>query len=310
VTVDVAFAEGLVDPLGRPASVVDVQPSPYATTHALFDVTVDVAGERVALVFKDLGDAAVVPEARGRRPIFLDDPSREVVVYTELLAPADLGTARCWAHGDHWLLLEKVPGVELYQVGEPQIWTAAARWLARFHQAMHVVATHPPATLLRHDARYHRRWGERAAAAAADPRVRRILDRHDPVVDALAALPTTVLHGDCWASNVLVDAGSDGTVRRVCPVDWETAAAGPGLSDLAALVMGWPDEERRAIALAYHDELGSDAPDATTFLADLDRCAVQLCVQWLGWSPGWVPPPEHRHDWVATAVDLLERLES
>lgn len=305
-----AFADGLVDPHGRPATVVDVQPSPYATTHALSDVTVEVAGERVALVLKDLGASAVLPEARDRRPGFLDDPSREVVVYTELLTPRRLGTARCWAHGDHWLLLEKVAGVELYQVGEPETWTAAARWLARFHEEMRAAATDPPANLLRHDAPYHRRWGERAAAAHADRRVRRVLDSHDTVVDALAALPPTVLHGDCWASNVLVDAGSDGTVHRVCPVDWETAAVGPGLSDLAALVMGWPDEERRAIALAYHHELGADAPDAATFLADLDRCAVQLCVQWLGWSPGWVPPPEHRRDWAATALALLERLES
>jgi thiamine kinase-like enzyme len=132
-----------------------------------------------------------------------------------------------------------------------------------------------------------------------------VLDRYEAtVIDALVALPTTVIHGDCSASNVLVDRTSD----RVCPIDWETTAVGPGVADVAALVSGWPDAERRSIALAYHDAAGGDPSTAAAFLADVDRCAVQLCVQWLGWSPGWVPPAEHRQDWLATAVTLLEGL--
>lgn len=284
--------------------MIAAAPSRYATSHALYDLTLDVDGAPVDLVLKDLAPDAVLPEARGRCPEFLDDPRREIVVYTELLASADLGTARCHAAGDHWLLLEKVPGVELYQVGELGPWQATGAWLARFHGALAGAVDEAPAVLLRHDPRFHRRWAERAAQFNDDPRMRWVLDRHPDVVEAVTALPSTIVHGDCWASNVLVDGD------RVCPVDWERAAVGTGVLDLAALSMGWPERQRAEIALAYHAALGPDAPDRATFLADVDRCAVLWCVQWLGWAPGWVAPPEHRKDWLATAVDLLERLPS
>lgn len=296
------------------ATVVAIEQSRLATSHALYDLTAEVEGGRVELILKDLSPSAVIPEARGRRPALVDEPIREIAAYARLLADADLGTARCWAaHSDpdrdeHWLVLEKVTGVELYQVGEPETWGEVARWLARFHRAMARHVPDPPASLLRHDARFYRAWAERAAAANDDRRLAWVLDRYErTVVDALVELPRTMIHGDCSASNVLVDR-SAGHVRRVCPVDWESTAVGPGAADVAALVSGWAAAERRSIALAYHEAAGGDAATADAFLADVDRCAVQLCVQWLGWSPGWVPPVEHRQDWLATAVTLLERL--
>ena len=41
---------------------------------------------------------------------------------------------------------------------------------------------------------------------------------------------------------------------RICPVDWELAARGPGLLDLAALSAGrWSDDERDRLARAYFE---------------------------------------------------------
>jgi aminoglycoside phosphotransferase (APT) family kinase protein len=58
----------------------------------------------------------------------------------------------------------------------------------------------------------------------------------------------------------------------VCPVDWEMAAVGPGLVDLAALSAGgWTAPEREALALAYYAALvpcENWPPDA--FLVALD----------------------------------------
>ena len=73
-------------------------------------------------------------------------------------------------------------------------------------------------------------------------------------MDRLASLPPTFLHGEFYASNVIVPerAGE----QRVCPIDWELAAVGPALLDLAALVTGgWEQEQRNAIAGAYWDAL-------------------------------------------------------
>jgi len=31
-------------------------------------------------------------------------------------------------------------------------------------------------------------------------------------------------------------------------------------------------------------------------------------MQWLGWSPDWSPPPEHRRNWLREALRLAEKL--
>lgn len=131
------------------------------------------------------------------------------------------------------------------------------------------------------------------------------------MVEALQALPRTVLHGEFYASNVLVASDSGHTPvgrksdARVAPVDWELAV-GPGLTDLAALVSGWPEADRGALAAAYAAEPG--VPAFT--LRDLDFARLQVAIQWLGWAPPeWEPPEGQRHDWLGEAVALAEELE-
>ena len=83
------------------------------------------------------------------------------------------------------------------------------------------------------------------------------------------------------------------------------AAAAPGLTDLAALVSGWPEADREALVAAYAAE-----PGVPSFSArDLDFARLQLAIQWLGWAPPeWEPPENQRHDWGAEAAALAEGL--
>src|SRR5262249_13985070 len=134
--------------------------------------------------------------------------------------------------------------------------------------------------------------------------------RYERVVEVLVSLPRTLIHGEYYASNLLIQTEC-GPVR-VCPVDWEMAAVGPGLIDLAALTAGrWTDTERAALCQAYRTAWPSQTawvlqPDALPTL--LDHCRIHLAVQWLGWSSRWIAPPEHQLDWLGEAVDLAERL--
>jgi aminoglycoside phosphotransferase (APT) family kinase protein len=118
-------------------------------------------------------------------------------------------------------------------------------------------------------------------------------------------LPKTVIHGEFYASNVLV--AGEASVPRVCPVDWELAASGPGLIDLAALVSGgWAEEDREAIVSAYRSAAGTVAFSPE----QLDLARLHLAVQWLGWAPpNWTPPEGQRHDWLGEALELVERLD-
>lgn len=279
----------------------------YRTSFPLEELRVELVGEgSLALLLKQLDWEALNPDAQVAKPRFLHDPEREPAVYANLLPQAPPGPPRCFGAvsepGRHWLLLERVEGRELFQVGERELWEEAARWLARFHVAMapDLDRHRTSGRLIDHDADFYGRWIERAREFATDPKpVEWLAARHEQVIDTLLAQPRTVLHGEFYASNVLV---SD---QRVAPVDWELAAAGPGLTDLAALTSGWPQADREAIAAAY-----AAVPGVPPFtLRDLDFARLQVAIQWLGWAPPeWEPPKGQRHDWLTEAVELAEEL--
>lgn len=303
-----ALEAALADAGFELAGDVERRPYAYRTSFPLEELRVELAGEGPAtLLFKRLDWEELEPEAQLAKPRFLHDPEREPAVYERLLSQVPPGPARCFGAvaepGRHWLFLERVEGRELFQVGERELWEEAARWLARFHVATasdldrHRQECH----LIDHDATFYRRWIERAAEFASDPKpIEWLAARHQQVVEAMLALPQTVIHGEFYASNVLV---SD---KRVAPVDWEIAAAGPGLTDLAALVSGWPGTDRDALAAAYAGEPG--VPPFSP--RDLDFARLQVGVQWLGWAPPeWEPPEGQRHDWLAEAIQLAEELE-
>jgi aminoglycoside phosphotransferase (APT) family kinase protein len=299
---------------------VERRPSPYRTSFPIEELRFGLAerGE-VRVGFKQLEWDRLEPAAQLAKPRFLHDPEREPEVYRALLPQAPAGSPEFFGSvleaERSWLFVEWVEGRELFQVGERELWEEAARWLARFHVALAPERERyrREARLLDHDAGFYRRWIERAQEFAGDPKpVEWLAARHEQVVEALLALPQTVLHGEFYASNVLVVTGSEHTPParnsdvRVAPVDWELAAVGTGLSDLAALASGWPDEDREVIAAAYAAEPGV-APFSRR---DLDLARLQVAIQWLGWAPPeWEPPEGQRHDWLGEAVALAEKLE-
>lgn len=271
----------------------------------------ELGGDEVTLLRKQLDWEALEPEAQLAKPRFLHDPEREPAVYANLLPQAPPGPPLCFGGVSepdrHLLLLERVEGRELFQVGERELWEEAARWLARFHVAMAPDLDRHRAAgrLIDHDAAFYSQWIERATGFAKQREdgsaaaIAHLRQHHDQVVEALLIQPRTVLHGEFYASNVLV---SD---ERVAPVDWELAAAGTGLSDLAALVGGWPREDREALVAAYACQ-----PGVLAFTPrDLDFARLQVAIQWLGWAPPeWEPPEGQRHDWLGEATQLAEEL--
>ena len=269
--------------LGKAVANLAQKPYPYRTSHRIdeLDVTL-VDGTRLKLLLKDLRRSELDPNVQLAKPAFLHDPEREVEAY-RMLANSGLGTPICYYAGDHRLLLEKVEGVELWQVGDLEAWVEAARWLARLH-AHFAKLTPVSERLVQYDAGYFEMWPDRARRDHRE--LAAIVAGYKRVVEILSGIPATFVHGEFYASNVLV-AGD-----RIATVDWEMAGVGPGILDVAALVSGWAGKERSQIIAGY----GGVPPEA------LDAAELHLALQWLGWSPTWTPPPEHARDWLALSM--------
>jgi hypothetical protein len=326
VTRDAPSDQEVVELLNRQDGIGEIVslsrgPYRYATSAPLEELHVETRdGAKLDLILKDLSRERLLGEAATTKPEFVHRPERELETYRSILAPAGIGP-RCFgvvAESDpprYWLLIEKVPGVELWQVGELPVWEEVARWLgglhARFRERVEEARSANP-HLLALSADWFRSWCGRALERldGSDdrraPALRGGLGRYEEVVSALDRLPRTFVHGEFYPSNVLVVRGSP---SRICPVDWEMAAIGPGLIDLAALVGGWDEPQRHRLVVAYlngsHDRLDL-APTAVE--RDLARCRLHLALQWLGWSADWRPPPEHAHDWLGEALELAHDL--
>jgi aminoglycoside phosphotransferase (APT) family kinase protein len=269
--------EVLTCELGTQITAVRVEPFDYRTSHPLYALDVDLAdGRRVRVLAKDTArpHPARPPRAPGNR-------STERLVYELLLGHADGSVPRFFGTAGSLLVLERVEGSVLWQLDGAGAWLDVARCLRSLHESL--AEGTAAAFLPRYDTAWYEHWLERATRQVGTlPATERM---HATAVECLLAQPPVVIHGELYPSNVLV-AG-----RRVCIVDWETAAVGPAAVDVAALSSGWGEAVREEIAAAY-GEIDRRA---------LHAARLHLALRWLGWSPSWIPPVEHRVDWKAEA---------
>jgi hypothetical protein len=318
-----ALERVLADHFGRTRAVVILKRelAPYRSSSHLEELQVSLEdGSVLDVVFKDPGRQ--VGTNRQVKPEFLADPQREIETYRTVLSNRRLNTPVFYgavvdpSASKHWLFLERIPGTRLKELGDFALWQSAARWAATLH------LTYAPAVadlrkrehLVKYDRAYLERWIGRArhvsgGTAAAAIQIETLAQSYDALIERLAVLPVTLIHGEFYPSNIVVRETPAGP--SVSPVDWEMAAVGPALLDLAAITSGaWSDQKVAALARAYYDASGPafQLSSFEEFLTALDGCRLFLAVQWLGWSKDWQPPPEHAHDWLTAAIGLAKRL--
>jgi hypothetical protein len=176
---------------------------------------------------------------------------------------------------------------------------AAAAWCGRMHSWGSAADADPAfGFLTRYTADSCRAWSQRARSLAAsvggvpDWLARACGTFHDRVI-ALVAMERTTIHGDFGPQNVL---WKDGVVR---PVDWESAAIGPGVIDLATLLFDWPAETVGRGIEAYWQARRAEMP--TDFPAVFATATVSAALRWLP-----VPADGHDRRW-RDGLDRLER---
>jgi aminoglycoside phosphotransferase (APT) family kinase protein len=291
---DETFRRCLVDALGRaPSSVTEVsrERSAYASSYDAEIVTLRLAGATdLTLFLKDFSASGFPKDDLERRR------DRERGVYRDLLADASLGTASYYgsvwddAGGRYWLLLELVRGSEL-RACDLEYWIMAAAWLGRLHAYFAPLTERLGACayLQRHDAEFFGMKGERAAREVrhvSEPLGHRFDDamsRYDRASAVMAAQPRTLVHGHFRPCNVLVSAQTDPV--RICPVDWEQAAVGSGVYDLALLTDGFAPPQLDQLLIAYREEAlahGLDVPDFPQLRHAVDCFRLFIEVNLLG----------------------------
>jgi hypothetical protein len=278
--------QGLSAHFGRPVRIARLQRRPLATSsHAIERLRVTLAsGERLRVIFKRLSP--------GEK---LYGNEREVLIYRRLLDGARFGAPALYAsvHDEggrrYWLFLEDL-GSSTLDEGDVEEWFAAVRWLARMHGTYHGREDdlRALACLMEHGPAYYhmvaqtaRRNLELAGAGEAIGRFDALMGGYDSLVGCLADQPRTLVHGDIFAQNLIIQPGA-----RIRAIDWESAAIGLGAWDLARLLDGW-GSMKAALLSAYLAEFESHVAgplDKEGFQRLFGHCEILNALWHLRWS--------------------------
>jgi Ser/Thr protein kinase RdoA (MazF antagonist) len=245
---------------------------------------------------------------------------REVAIYRRILAGARFGAPALHAsvcddaRRRYVLVLEDV-GENTLAHADLEDWLAAVRLLGTMHGSYQGRGRELRALgcLGEHDAAHYRRISEAARAnlAPAAPseldRFDRLMARARPRLESLARWPGTLVHGDLYADNVMLQPGG-----RVRLIDWEEAAIGLGADDLSALIEGWEGEGRELLVDAYLDAVAEgpgEPADRRRFEHLLIHCDILQALRYLGWDAEYCRDPEAVTGLLGTIEDALCRLE-
>lgn len=145
--------------------------------------------------------------------------------------------------GSPYLIVGFVDGEDDF---EPDDLSATLRQMADALAAIHAIPDIAPLAFLPRSARGYRPASHRLDDALQEGRIRAALDAHTPA----AANSPTLLHGDYWPGNILWKSG-----RIAAIIDWEDAALGDPLADLATArleIFWWFGEAARDNFTAHY----------------------------------------------------------
>jgi len=286
--------------------------APRSTSYSVRRLALDLAdGRTLDVLLKDFDESPHARDSALRRGM------RECHVYEEILAGRELGTPQLhgvvWNDqgGRHWLLLEFVQGRTMRRSIKDRI--VAAGWLGQLHGnvAGHEADLAQPGILINYDDAYFRDMAQQALCAVGSRfgflqrRLEAALAGYDSIIETFCVSQPTLVHGSYRPANILVDTRS--TPGRICPVDWELAAVGPPLHDLACLAVDVDRPAIEGLCKAYAEgatAVGLAVPGPDEMLEEVERLRLHRVLRSLARSAEWAYPA----DAVTTLVKQAETI--
>lgn len=212
----------------------------------------------------------------------------ESQIYLQLLNRLDISTARaygvCTSPTDQsrWLVLDCLEDCSRVNLSlDPEAMPKAARWIGRYHALCSECVSDPELSFVtRYDTAYYRGWVKRAErlveeAGYGSRWFTQVCNRIDEVFEILLDAPQTIIHGEYYPKNILLQKGS------IYPVDWESTAIGCGETDLATLAENWPLDVVRELERMYRRSRWPDGAPSE-FNQHLNAARIYVQFRWLG----------------------------
>jgi hypothetical protein len=267
------------------ARSLELEPSPVARSgsHPSERAVCRLANGEVRRFFCKCSKDFTPPEHRHRAGVAYEaDVYRRFLESFSGTRPVFFGSVEDRSGRLVFLYLEELQDVLRVSKSERGNMPRAAAWIGRFHADLSYAVEGGRADFLTsYDTGFYRQWPRRALELTRPLREeypwlgdvsRAFCERLLPV---LAEAPRTLIHGEYYPKNILARG------RSIYPVDWESAATGPGEIDLASLTEGWPDVDRADCAKAYRRARWPDGPPSGHEEL-LDAARVYWLFRWLG----------------------------
>ena len=278
-----------------PSSIaaIEQQRSQFSSFYAADVITVRLTtGQAFKVFLKNFGSFDHAKDTMQARR------EREVIVYRDVLAGADLDTPKYYAsvwdesQGRFWLLLEYVEGLPMSHL-EFDDWVPPAGWLGRMYGYF---AKHPEKwqqcdALVQHDAAFFTNIAGEALRTVSEfssdlgKRLAPIVGRYDKAVDVMTSQPKTLVHGTYRPPQIIIDKTRQ--PMRICPVDFEKAAVGASLYDLTFIADGFDTPRLHRLFEAYRREAkraGVSVPDNAEMTHIVDCFRLHRIMNWLAVS--------------------------
>jgi thiamine kinase-like enzyme len=209
----------------------------------------------------------------------------EAEIYREILQQVPLSSPRFYGYCDNdnkknWLAIEYLTGSNLLKdTPYSENFDKAAAWIGNLHKLFE--SNMSPAVKI-YDTAYYTIWlngVENLLDILKEkyPWLPAVCEYFKENLHLLTASPQTFIHGEYYAKNILLKAGS------IYPIDWESAAIGPAEIDFASLVEGW-DEKR--INLARKSYFTARWPDGNFSASEFEKkvllAGIYFFFRWTG----------------------------